>query len=145
MKKYTVFFFVGLVSGFMSLFVSVAFSGEEILIAHPKLPQSSVTQPEIKKIFLGKMAHWNNGKRIVLVVQKQGKTHKDFLSGYVGKTVVGFRNYWRKKVFTGTGSPPETLKSDEDVVQFVSSQPGAVGYISSNSAHSEVMSMQIFR
>ncbi len=38
--------------------------------------------------------------------------------------------YWQGLVFSGKASPPPTVGSDQEVVSFVRSTPGAVGYVS---------------
>ncbi|MBF0193737.1 MAG: substrate-binding domain-containing protein [Magnetococcales bacterium] len=118
-------------------------NAQELLITHPNNSKSSISQQDIKNIFLGKKTHWPNGNRIKIVVQKRGSAHDSLLKNVIGMTSVSFRNYWRKRVFTGSSRPPKTFKSDSDVVAFVASKPGSVGYININSDLKGVKKLQI--
>ncbi|MBF0383215.1 MAG: substrate-binding domain-containing protein [Magnetococcales bacterium] len=116
---------------------------QELIVIHPDNSNSAVSQQEVKNIFLGKKTHWDDGSRIKIVVQKRGTAHDNLLKNTIGMTSVSFRNYWRKRVFTGSSRPPKTFKSDADVVAFVATKPGAIGYINSNSDHSGVKALQV--
>jgi ABC-type phosphate transport system substrate-binding protein len=118
---------------------------QEFLIIHPNNSNAPISQQDIKNIFLGKKTHWDNGNRIKIVVQKRGHAHDSLLKNTIGMTSVSFRNYWRKRVFTGSSRPPKTFKSDSDVVAFVASKPGSVGYINSESKHFGVKKLQVSR
>jgi ABC-type phosphate transport system substrate-binding protein len=118
---------------------------QELLVIHPQNSDSSISQHDIKNIFLGKKTHWDNGSRIKIVVQKRGSAHDSLLKNTIGMTSVSFRNYWRKRVFTGSSRPPKTFKSDSDVVRFVASKPGSIGYINSDSSHDGVKKLLIAR
>jgi hypothetical protein len=43
--------------------------------------------------------------------------------------VASIKAYWQKQIFSGRGVPPEEKKSDEEVLKYVTENPGAVGYI----------------
>jgi ABC-type phosphate transport system substrate-binding protein len=53
-----------------------------------------------------------------------------FLQNYVGENPDEFRARWRKAVFTGEGSMLKELSSESDVLKYVASTPGAIGYVS---------------
>ena len=40
------------------------------------------------------------------------------------------KSIWLKKMLSGEGDPPEALKSESEVLQKVSSTPGAIGFVS---------------
>ena len=45
------------------------------------------------------------------------------------KTESELNRHWAKLKFTGKGKPPKKLSSDREVLQWVSSTEGAIGYI----------------
>ena len=47
------------------------------------------------------------------------------------------RDYWDTQYFQGV-SPPYALASEEAVIQFVASTPGAIGYVSAHSVNGSV-------
>jgi hypothetical protein len=44
--------------------------------------------------------------------------------------VSSIKAYWQKQIFSGRGVPPEEKQSDEEVLEYVSKNVGAIGYIS---------------
>jgi hypothetical protein len=44
--------------------------------------------------------------------------------------VSSIKAYWQKQIFSGRGVPPEEKESDEEVLEYVSKNVGAIGYIS---------------
>lgn len=117
---------------------------QEIIIAHPKVALDSLSSNELKNIFLGKKTYWPNGERIVVVMQKSGIVHDNFLNEHIDMTAIAFRNYWRKRVFSGVGLPPESFDSDSDIVRYVAAMPGAISYIANNSAYKNVKILSIY-
>lgn len=72
---------------------------------------------------------------------KNKSIHKEFLKQYIGKTQPQFRNYWRKKVFTGKGRAPKKNDSSEAMIQFVTENSGAIGYIPKESFNDSVKNL----
>lgn len=143
MNKWCVIGPTFLVAGIIAFFFSTTLFAQELLVVNPALSVNSLSSSEVKNIFLGKMTSWPNGEHVEMVVQKEGDAHENFLSHTIGMTSVAFRNYWRKQVFAGTGRPPETLQTDSEVVRYVASRPGAVGYIGHGSPHDGVKVLSI--
>jgi ABC-type phosphate transport system substrate-binding protein len=108
-----------------------------IIIAHPSVRESTLDEHTVRDIFLGKITKWKNGKRIIVRVLRSGPVHDEFLKRKVGKNARQFSTYWKKAVFTGTGMPHKSFASEADMVKFVSSTPGAIGYIDSATLHPE--------
>jgi hypothetical protein len=40
-------------------------------------------------------------------------------------------SYWQAQVFSGRNSPPKSMESDQAIIDYVRTKPGAVAYISS--------------
>ena len=45
------------------------------------------------------------------------------------RDVASVRRYWAQQVFSGRGVPPPEVTSDAEVVKYVASHPGAIGYV----------------
>ena len=101
-----------------------------IIIAHPEL-DITLTRDEIKRIFLNKKKKWDNHQRIKFVTLGSQETHDRFLRNYVNKTPLQYQRYLRRMIFTGKGRPPLTFKDEQSLVEFVSHNAGAIGYVSS--------------
>lgn len=115
----------------MALLMPVfSLASDIVIIANENVPASSLAGDDIKQIFLGRKTTWDNGAKIVFVVQDGTDASNSFLKTYIMKNAYQYDIYWRKQVFTGRGKPPRSFSSDQDLVQFVSQTPNSIGYVS---------------
>jgi hypothetical protein len=70
------------------------------------------------------------GSDVAPVLASGGAAHEAFLATYVGKSDQALRNHFKTLVFTGKGSMPKSLANDAEIVKYVASTRGAIGYIS---------------
>ncbi len=122
---------------------SAAHAEDLIVIANKNVTITSVTRAELQNIFLGKTLKWPDGKRIKMVVLREGGTHKTFLNEMLGKSTSAFDSHWKQVIFTGKGRPPKTADYEEEIVQYVSATDGAIGYIGSGTAHADVKMIEV--
>lgn len=113
------------------LFSPVVSMAEGILIiANQSSTALSLDRNDIKQIFLGQKTTWDDGTKIIFVVQDRTKAGDAFLSTYLQTNASQYDNYWKKQVFTGQGKAPYSFSSNYELVEFVSRTPGAIGYVS---------------
>lgn len=114
------------------------------IVAHPDVPGSTLSQDEIRRIFLGKRTQWDqSNQKIHFIILEGGEVHETFIRRYIGKTPSQFRNYWRMMVFTGKGRAPRSLKSPEEVVDYVANTAGAIGYVPPKTDTKEVVVISV--
>jgi ABC-type phosphate transport system substrate-binding protein len=99
------------------------------VIANPGVTVAGLTADELKDIFLGSKTTVG-GSAVEPVFREAGAPHEAFLKAYVGKSDVALRNYFKTLVFTGKGSRPKAFASDAEVLKYVASTKGAIGYVS---------------
>lgn len=88
---------------------------------------------EVVRIFLGQSTTWTDGAKIRPVDQSlTSAVRKEFSSAVLRQSILAVTSYWRQQLFAGRSAPPPVKGSDADVVEFVSTTPGAIGYVSSN-------------
>lgn len=119
-------------------FSSTAFAENIIIICNKKVAETVLDKDGVIKIFMGKKTEWQDHQKIKFVIMKKGSIHKEFLKQYIGKSSSQFRNYWRKKVFTGKGRAPKKIDSPEAMIQYVAETNGAIGYIPEGSLSADV-------
>jgi ABC-type phosphate transport system substrate-binding protein len=91
---------------------------------------SSISKDELSKIFLKKSSKWSGGESAVAVDLKAGDATREAFSQAVhGRGADAVSSYWQQQIFAGKDVPPEEKGSAADVVAFVASNPGAVGYV----------------
>ena len=111
---------------------------EPVIIVNKASSDQSINSADVKKIYLGKMSRWTNGDKIVMATLEGGTVHDQFLETYVHKNAKQFDSFWKKMFFTGSGVPPKAFSSESELIEFVSSTTGAIGYIDSASANDSV-------
>lgn len=108
------------------------------VIVHPSAPDG-ISKDEVAKIFLAKSDKFADGSSSKPVNQTAGSAPREpFEKTVLGKSPSQVKAYWSRLIFTGKAVPIDELKSDQEVVQFVSATPGAIGYVDSSSISDKV-------
>lgn len=104
------------------------------IIVHPDLEITSITKAELSKIFLKRLRTWESGLDARPVDQlPESDLRRAFSRTVHERSVVNIEVYWKRMIFSGKGVPPAELPSDDDVIEFVRTNPGAVGYVMASS------------
>ena len=114
-----------------------------VIIANKGVGVESISAKEAKKIWLAKTKSIA-GTSVKLADLPKGNASRDhFYSTIVKKSEKKLKAYWAKIVFAGKGTPPKILASDAEVVSWVASTPGALGYVDSAAADDSVKVLKI--
>jgi ABC-type phosphate transport system substrate-binding protein len=113
---------------------SIAVAEEVVVfqvIVHVSNPTKQLSKQELSQLFLKKVTQWKDSNEAVLPIDlvDNSLVRQKFSEIIHGREVASIKAYWQKQIFSGRGVPPEEKKSDEDVLKYVSENPGAVGYI----------------
>ncbi|MGE0455025.1 MAG: substrate-binding domain-containing protein [Vicinamibacteria bacterium] len=101
------------------------------VIVNPANPASGLSKAELARIFMKKVTSWPDGRSVAVVDQERNSPARQAFSNDVHqKDADGVAAHWQVVVFSGRDVPPKILRSDEDVIAFVRSNPGAIGYVS---------------
>lgn len=112
--------------------------GGIVVIGNPA-NKNHLTEDQVAKIFLGKSHEFPDGTSAKPVDQAEGRaSREEFLTKILNKNERTLKSYWSMLVFTGNGTPPETLADDQAVKKFVSSNSEAIGYIDSKEVDASV-------
>lgn len=104
----------------------------------------SISKQDLSDIFLKKKSKWDDGVAISPVdLNTRSTTRVAFSIEVHEKSIGAIRSYWQQAAFSGDGSAPLERQSDADVISFVQSNPGAVGYISDATEASGVKVLMI--
>ena len=94
----------------------------------------TASRSEISNWFIKKVTSWGNGLAIRPVdLVPASPVRAEFTSYVHGKKVSAIQSYWQKQIFSGSGTPPAEKKTESEVLAYVRSNPGAVGYVSASS------------
>lgn len=98
-----------------------------VVIGHPNLRQLDAQM--IAKIYTGKVIEVN-GVTVTAVNANSGSTVRNrFLQVYLNQDEDKYTAYWTVRHYIGKGASPRELPRSSDVINFVNSTPGAIGYI----------------
>ncbi len=105
-------------------------NGMVVIVAQDS-PVTKVSRDELALIFKARKRYWDEGLRIQAVNLPAGHLlRRNFSAQILGSSPEELDDYWRDMYFHGV-QPPYVLASEEAVIRFVSSTPGAIGYVSS--------------
>ena len=104
-----------------------------VVIINAANPTSSLTDAEIAKLFLKRKLRWDNGRPVVPVDQRSGSAIRaSFSIDILRKKPSAVANYWQQQIFSAREVPPVEKSSDQAVIEFVQSNPDAIGYVAAS-------------
>ena len=104
--------------------------GELAVVVSAKNQIATLTSKEVASIFLGKNRVMPDGTKVIPLDQFEGQSARfEFYSKVVNKTPNQLNSYWSRLIFTVKGQPPFAVSGDEEVLEFVSSNPNMIGYV----------------
>jgi ABC-type phosphate transport system substrate-binding protein len=102
-----------------------------IVIVHPKSSVTRLDRKFLANAFLKKKTRWSDDTAIRPVdLASSSAVRREFSERFLGRTVTKVRRYWNQVVFSGRGVPPPELDSEAEVVEYVTTHKGAIGYVS---------------
>ena len=101
------------------------------MIVNAANPVTALRQDQVSGAYLGKTYRWPNGGQEVLAVDQVDRSPARalFARQILGKSLDALNSYWQRQVFSGRTSPPPQRVSDTEVLIYVRSNPGALGYV----------------
>lgn len=101
------------------------------IVAHPSTPGAHVSRDFLTNAFLKNVTRWPDDQPIRPVdLRIDAAARKSFSEAILRRSVAAVKAYWQQRIFSGRGVPPPALDSDDAIVEYVTSHPGAVGYVS---------------
>jgi len=102
------------------------------LIAHPGISADWVDKSTASDYFLKKKSRWSQGIEVKPVDLSINQIRESFSRKIHNRSRSAIKKYWQRQIFTGDSTPPPEKHSERDVIAYVSSTPGAIGYVSAN-------------
>jgi len=101
------------------------------IIVHPDNPVRHLSVTELSDLFLKKEPSWPDGEKVEPVeLVHESPVRGAFSEEVHGRSVSSIESYWQQMIFSGKAIPPPEEASDADVLAFVGSHRGAIGYVS---------------
>jgi PBP superfamily domain len=101
-----------------------------VVVVNVANPLTTIPRERLSKIFLREISTWDNGQEILPVDQiDKSLARVAFARDVQKQSVSALRRYWQERIFSGNESPPPDRVTDADVLTYVRSNPGAIGYV----------------
>jgi ABC-type phosphate transport system substrate-binding protein len=102
------------------------------VIVHPQVKGTQIPRAALSSIFLKQAPRWGDGRPVIPVDQSvRSAVRRSFSGDVLQQGLVEVQIYWQRKMANGV-TPPPVKTSDEEIVSFVASTPGAIGYVSAS-------------
>ncbi len=120
------------------LWASVGQAGGLLVIASSQVPDAAISVEQLADIFMLKKTFWANKTQVVPVNREASSMEREkFSEAVFNLSPQELAEYWNRLRFQGK-LPPPVQTSDQAVLGFVRSVPGAIGYINANQVPAEV-------
>jgi ABC-type phosphate transport system substrate-binding protein len=101
-----------------------------VVVVNVTNPMSNIPKSELAALFTKKTQEWEDGTAVFPVdLPDDDPTREAFTEVVHGKSPRAIRAYWQQQIFAGRQVPPPERSSDEQVLAYVRSTVGAVGYV----------------
>ncbi len=127
-------FIFAAVAGMILSFSNMVFAGDIVIIVNSDVPDTSLSAIDLKKVFLAEKSAWSNGAKINFAILRKCDLQKTFFKNYLKKTQSQFERYFRTRVFAGKGEAPVSFRSENDLVDYVNSTTGSIGFVSAGTS-----------
>lgn len=121
-----------------ALLLSQLAFAEVAVIVHPS-NNNALDEATVAKIFLGREKSFADGKSVVPVsLSETAAASTAFNDTVLKKSSSQLKAYWSKLVFTGKGTPPKEITSDEEMIELVATNPSLIGYVDASKVDASV-------
>ena len=96
----------------------------------------SIDVATLKRLYLGKTETLPDGTLVEAVELSNEKTKERFHKKVTSKSIRQLSAYWARLIFTGKGKPKHQIEDPEELIDYISSNTNAIGYIETSSASS---------
>lgn len=100
---------------------------EIVVIGNIDSDLTSITQKEVKDLYMGRSRSLPNGSFALPLDQNELRSY--FYHVITDRPIEQVNAYWARIMFSGQASPPMKLPDSQAVVKVVSENKGAIGYV----------------
>jgi ABC-type phosphate transport system substrate-binding protein len=105
-----------------------------VVIVHPDIKGDELPRVILSAIFLRRAPRWEDGTDVRPVDHSMNSPLRAaFTEAVLDVPYTGLQRFWSNEIKNGT-EPPPVKSSDADVIAYVASTPGAIGYVSADAA-----------
>ena len=115
-----------------------------VVIVNKSNNVSSLSKSQVSRMFLKKVFTWKDGSSVKPIdLTPDSPVRKTFSQEIHGRNVYSIKNYWQQMIFAGRDVPPLEKGTEAEIIEYVSSKPNAIGYVSSKANLSQVKTIEV--
>lgn len=100
------------------------------VVTHPAVPMDQLTVNQLRGIYSMRQQKWPDGTAVrVFVLPAKNRVHQTFAKEKLQMFPYQLDRIWQKITYSGLGSAPVVLSSEQQMREMVSNTEGAIGYI----------------
>lgn len=110
-----------------------------VVVVNARSGVAAMTRNEVINVFFGRYRQYFNGldaQPVDLVDSHPNRAQ--FYAALVGKDLSEVNAYWSRQLFSGRAQPLLKLNSSEEVLKYVASHPGGIGFVELGKADARV-------
>ncbi len=105
---------------------------------------NKMNEQTLKGYFKGKYNKWTNNKTVIVALASSRHPKVELYSDLLyNKSFYAVKKYWYSLVFQGRNDPPYFFSTDQEIIEFVKLNPGAIAIVEKNSAIPENLKIQL--
>lgn len=108
------------------------------IVTAEKGPLRQLQRDEAELLFLGRRTTAADGTPVMLIDLPAGPVRDRFYLLLTGKNPQQARAYWSRQVFTGRARPPLEAGSQEQAVEWLLQNPGAIAYLPASKSDAQL-------
>ena len=109
-----------------------------VVIVNPASGVERMSRDEVTSIFMGRSKKLPSGITALPIDQTTDGDKPKFYKELINKELAEVNSYWARLIFSGQGSPPRQADNAAEVIEIVSGNKGAIGYVSRAAADKRV-------
>lgn len=107
-----------------------AAASDFVVIANLQSGIDKMSKDEVINVYMGRNRKLASGiNALPLDLENPIAEKANFYSVMVNKELSEISSYWARLMFSGQGSPPKQVPSQEEAINIVSSRQGAIAYV----------------
>jgi hypothetical protein len=123
-------FFIFSALGMLTLAARSSAASDFVVIANLHSGIDKMSKDEVINVYMGRNRKLASGiNALPLDLENPIAEKANFYSVMVNKELSEISSYWARLMFSGQGSPPQQVTSQEAAIEIVSNRRGAIAYI----------------
>ncbi len=109
-----------------------------VIVVNPASGVERQNREEVTALFMGRTKKLPSGLMALPIDQSASGDRPRFYRELVNKEPAEINAYWARLIFSGQGSPPRQADNAAEVIEIVSGNKGAIGYLPRGAADRRV-------